>query len=71
MQTFHEIVYIYNFKPTFHLVLAEFPAVALAIYLSVSNLHEEIFFPPNLAPRRHLVLLCVAVRLATYGMTEK
>lgn len=70
MQTFQESFYIYNFKTKFHVVLAEFSAVAWAIYSSISNLHEETFFPPNLAPRRHLVLLCVAVRLAAYGMTE-
>lgn len=70
MHNFHKRLYMYNFKNTFHVILASFPAVASAIYSSISNLHEETFFPSNLAARRHLVLLCVAVRFAAYGMTE-
>lgn len=69
MQTFNERLYIYNFKTTFHVFLS---AVALSVYSPTSNLPEEVFPPhhPYLAPRKHLVVLCVAVRLAAYGMTE-
>lgn len=57
-------------KKTIHVILAAFPISALAIYSSISNLHEEDFFFFLLACRRHLVCLCIAVGFAAYGMTE-